>query len=342
MSKAGPRWRWIALLVVISVVLGFSTVFYQAEYLRDKGILERQRMLHFRFMTSRLGDPWQYRVLSEYVLEWMFQLKESESDLIDNRTKEVIGRWNTDIVLLLRMMQNTLIFLIFAWYLQCLNMNQRRIILGMSLLGTILAISAYKSDFCLNSYFDVLFFLLAGIVILKGRYLWIILITILAALNRETSGFIPVLLIAFSLIPFPNVLLSNKKVALITGIISMLLYGFIFILLRASFQPQVSNTLHWPMLRPGRVILFNLTYVQAWSLLFSVFGLLPILSIKTIKSWPPVLKAFFWILVPVWVICIYFLGDVQETRLLLVPFILVILPGLLFGLNYYNIEQETV
>lgn len=341
-SKAKPRWRWIGLLIIISIVLGFSTVFYQAEYLRDKGSLERQKMLHFKFMTVRLGNPWQYRVLSEYVLELMFRLKAPESDIVDNSTKEVIGRWNTDIVLLLRMIQNILIFLLFAWYLQILNLSRRRILLGISLLGTILAITAYKSDFCLNSYFDVLFFIIIGVLILKSRYIWIIPIIILAALNRETSGFIPIMLIALSIIRFPNLKIANRIEMLLTGIITMVIYIFIFFLLRASFPPQVSNTLYWPMLRPGWVILFNLTYVPAWSLLFSVFGLLPFLSIKTIKIWPPILKAFFWILVPAWVFCIYFLGDVQETRLLLVPIILVILPGLLFGLDYFIAEQKDI
>jgi hypothetical protein len=53
--------------------------------------------------------------------------------------------------------------------------------------------SHHGSDFQFNTFFDIMFYLLAGLVVFAGRYKWIVPITILGALNRETSALIPVL-----------------------------------------------------------------------------------------------------------------------------------------------------
>ena len=59
------------------------------------------------------------------------------------------------------------------------------------------------SDIQFNTFFDVTFYLLAGLCILQKRFVWIVPITLLAALNRETSGLIPFLLM-FSIFALPE------------------------------------------------------------------------------------------------------------------------------------------
>jgi len=53
----------------------------------------------------------------------------------------------------------------------------------------------YDNDLSFNTYFDVIFYLSAVLLILKRRYFWVVLLMIPAALNRETSGAIPLLML---------------------------------------------------------------------------------------------------------------------------------------------------
>ena len=70
--------------------------------------------------------------------------------------------------------------------------------------------------------------------------------------------------------------------------------------------------------------------------LFGTLGIIPLLDILSVRLWPVGLRAFFWAIVPVWLVVHSFVGVLAETRLLLVPFVLVLLPGALFPITSHQ------
>jgi hypothetical protein len=61
-------------------------------------------------------------------------------------------------------------------------------------------------------------------------------------------------------------------------------------------------------------------------------NIVPLLAIFSWRRWPLELKAFGLTIVPFWVVIHLFTSVIAETRLLLVPFAVVLLPGALLAL----------
>src|SRR5262249_40146241 len=144
---------------------------------------------HMNVLQGHAGNSWQYRILSTYLVEW----------LIRGLRNLGIPHPITSGFILFRIFQNTLIFLLAAFYYQKLGLNTYVMLIGLSLLAWGMTHALYDSDLQFNTYSDIIFYLAAGLIILLDRYAWLIPITGLAALNRETSGLIPFMLIAYGL-----------------------------------------------------------------------------------------------------------------------------------------------
>ena len=84
------------------------------------------------------------------------------------------------------------------------------------------------------------------------------------------------------------------------------------------------------------LLTFNLTWWRTWVFLFATLGLLPLMALISWKAWPPPLRRFFWAVVPVWFPVHFALAHAPETRLFLVPQVLIFVPGALLGLRYYG------
>ena len=66
--------------------------------------------------------------------------------------------------------------------------------------------------------------------------------------------------------------------------------------------------------------------------LLATMGIIPFLALFSYRKWPHELKVFFWLIVPVWFLVHLFASTMAETRLFLVPYALIFIPGALFGL----------
>ena len=286
----------------------------------DDGLQTRR---HTRVIQGKAGSPWQYRVLPEYMVEALIRLV----------GKLGIGHPNALAFIAFRLFQNFLLFVLAAAYYRRLGLSTYVTLIGLSLLAWGMTQSLYRSDLQFNTYFDVVFYLAAGLAIASGRVWWIVPITLLAALNRETSGLIPVMTLAaglsFGADRKPHVAATPAIVAAV----SLALFIAVFLALRASYgwQPTVLAYGH----RFGiDLFTYNVGRYVTWINLFATLGLLPIMAVASIRSWPPVLRRFFWTLVPVWVLVHLIAAVMAETRLFLVPHALVIIPGALFGISH--------
>jgi len=275
---------------------------------------------HQQMMEGRRGNPFQYRILSEWLVEVFIILFKNSSFPLPLATA----------FLTFRVLQNVVIFILAAYYYKRLGLSTYTAMLGLAILAWSFTHALYGADLQFNTYGDVLFYLAAGLAIASRKPGWIIPITILAAFNRETSGLIPILLVAAYLELRPRISLP-RNILILSGI-ALALYVFIFVGLRIAYGRQeflVPYGYHIGQ----ELFIYNLTLPATYLEVFGVLSIIPILAIASMRHWPGILKRYFWALVPIWFLVHLVASILAESRLLLVPMALVFIPGALFGVN---------
>lgn len=316
------------LIIAICVVLfSLATVYWQVETVTIRYIKIKQMEKHVDIMQGDAGDPWQYRVLTEYMAEALLRLVK----LID------YPRPGISTFVLFRFLQNLLIFSLAAVYYRKLGLNNYLTLLGLSILAWGMTHALYDSDLSFNLYSDIAFYLLAGIFILKRKYIWIIPLVGLAALNRETSGLIPFMLLAAYLVERPPEIKLRTVIAIVVA--GILVYGIIFFSVRWYYGPRELITAYG--YRPGYGIFrFNIDRFVTWMQLTLTLGIIPIMAIVAMRRWPPILRSYFWAVVPIWFGIHIIAAILAESRLVLVPQALVFIPGVLFGIPGVNDKTD--
>ncbi len=224
-----------------------------------------------------------------------------------------------------RIAQNVAIFAFAARYYRLLGFGLEKLVLSLSILAWALTNSLYGADLSLSIYSDVLLYLLAAVVILRADHLWILPITALAAANRETSFLIPVLLLAYARRCMPRGSESRRSTAI--AVVSMALWVLIFGALLVAYRTNPVEPLPYGF----RLALQNLKNPTTWLEVAATFGVLPVLCALAPRAWPPVLRAWVWAVVPVWLVFHLMFAVIAQTSVLLVPLTAVVLPGALMG-----------
>ncbi len=308
-------WVAFAILVLSVYTLGAQWVLLGQTNADRMAYLEdgRQMEYHTLFMEARTIDPWQYRVLAPSLIEGLMRLTEG------------LPRHVALSFMSVRLLQNLLIFGLGYVYLQGFGLRPYTCLVGLSVGAHTLILAAYEQNLTPDTYFDVVFYLAAAVLLMQGRYSWVLGVVVLAAFNRETSGLIPLMMAAAVLVdedvPRPK--------GYLLPLAGLLLYALIFVGLRVYFGPRETDT---PT--PGmEALLENLTYPRAPIWLLATFGLWPFLALAAWPRSPAFLRALFVVIVPFWV-GVHLLGSlVVETRLFLVPFWVVVWPMVLYGLE---------
>lgn len=304
-----------ALVIGSSLLLSLFTVYLHAKAMGRAYVEAYQVPRHLALLSGTAGNPWQYRMFSAWVVEGvhrLFDVLHAPHSLITAFIAVRVG-------------EETLMFAVAWAYWRALGLAANPALLGVAILGWSLSYANYGSDFQFNTYFDVLFYLLAGLAVVRGRWGWIAPITLLAALNRETSGFIPLLPLAAAWRETPEMRARAIRVA----VISLAVYAVVFVGLRWAYGRQDLIVPYGH--KPGLDLLsYNLRRARTWEQLAGTLSIVPILALLTYRSWPRMLRAFGWLLVPAWLAIHWVIAVMSETRLLLVPMALVLVPGALF------------
>lgn len=278
--------------------------------------------------NSEFFNPWQYRILSPFLLEGIIRVFNIFLPL-----KNEIAPY-----LALRLIQNVLLFFAAYHYYKALKINNPYLLfMGLMLLCFAISNSVFQSDLSFNTYFDVIFYLFAGWVILTQRFFWIIPITFFAALNRETSGFIPLMIIAASVGNNHDQLTKNKWI--ITGF-SVFLFFTVFVTVRLIYGFREAEGIHG-MKGVTEYLSFNLRFFRMYPQLFGTLGLIPVIMLVGFKKIPQILKNWFWLIVPFWFAIHLVKSTAVETRLFLVPQALIFIPSVLYLVETYYKKENT-
>ena len=238
----------------------------------------------------------------------------------------------------LRLIQNLLLFgLSYAFYRK-LGIPAYSALMGLSALAWGMTQANYGSDLAFNAYTDILLYLAAAIVLLEGRYSWLIPVTALAALNRESSIFLPYMAVACALRTTPRLSLNMTVAA--PALAAIVVWGLLFTGIHLSLGAR-PWALHESGAAPGLSMLrYNLTHGDAWGHTAGALGILPVLALLSWRGWHPLLIPLFWSVVPAWYIAHLFCAPLDQSRVLLLPQILVFIPGMLGGLAWWRQRQD--
>ena len=178
-------------------------------------IQDVQLFRHVDVLKGTAPNPWQYRVFSEWIVEGFIYVS---ARLLRPDLAVFSALWS------LRILQNLVLLTLVYLYFIRLGITKTASVYGVVLLAGGMLHVFHESDLSYNTYFDVIFYLLAGILILNARYGWVPVLMIAAALNRETSAMIPVLLMIWGWLGRSN----NRMKALISGVIGIFVWMLIF------------------------------------------------------------------------------------------------------------------
>jgi hypothetical protein len=314
-KAAGSR----ILILLLSLILAGVTVKLQLDSLNggaDSFIHGTQLARHNAVLQGQAPNPWQYRVLSEYAAEGFIRF----SQFLKIQDPPGFG------FVSLRVLQNIAILLLaFALY-QKISNSKWIALAGVLLLAGSMKNAFYDNDLSFNTYFDLIFYLLAVILILHRTYYWVVLVTFFAALNRETSGLIPFLTLA----ALANEQSPWKKLG--PFVLSAGVFTIVFLSLHILYP---NRPLYIPYQQtPGyQLLMYNVTRSFTWDQLYYTLGLIPIVGLLFIFKWPRLWQYFFLIMIPAWFAVHFVLSVVGETRLFLVPQAIIFIPGILFALD---------
>ncbi len=147
-------------LLLVALALGlFTTLAYVdargLAYLETGNQIQR----HQAVLDGTAGNPWQYRVLATYLVNLV--LVAFEDLHVPHSTAAAF--------MLARLVQDTSILLLAFMFYRRLGLPCLFPLLGMALLAWSIGYSHFDSDLSFSVFFDVIFYLLAGLCIFQGK-----------------------------------------------------------------------------------------------------------------------------------------------------------------------------
>ncbi|RED97077.1 hypothetical protein C7460_113126 [Marinoscillum furvescens DSM 4134] len=305
------------MLLGIAVLLSGYVVY---EHVTDGDAVpwELQLNRHQRKVAgeSPFYNPWQYRVLSTAVVQGALDLTKATVPVLSPRV----------VFYGIHFLQILAICLLSVAYFRQLGVSNPMLqIVGLILISYSMASSAYKSDLSFDTYFDVIAYLCAALLILKERYVWVVPLMLLAALNRETSGLIPLMILVPLGTSHPRMFARSRLIAVGAA---MLVYGVAFVAVRWYFGLQPAVGIHG-MTSASEYLWFNLSFARLVPLLLGTLSVVPLIVVWRLGQVHSVLRGWFWLIVPIWVVIHFLKSTVVETRLFLVPQIIIFVPAFL-------------
>jgi hypothetical protein len=314
---------------VLIVALALATVYVQYRgLLVESGGRDPQQFIevdlrerHDAILDRSQGDPWRFRLLSE----WGAEAALRAADFVGFSKPAVVG------FLGFRVLQNLAIFALMWLFLRRLGIGWYASLLGLGLLAWAFTQALLHQAMSFNTYGDIAFYLAAALLILHRRWWWVVPLTVVAAVNRETSGLIPLMLMAQAWqLGWRS---EEGRRALRIGGVALVAFAATYGIVRLAVGPGFF--IEAAGRKPGFDLLeYNVARGQTWDLTFQTLNILPLLALLAWRSWPPALKAFGGAVVPAWLAIHLFTSVLAESRLLLVPLALVFIPGALAGLSH--------
>lgn len=344
-------------------------------FYNGKAVLTYERHIALLEGRSEFYNPWQYRMLAPYTIEglmWIynhtidkiypieqkFNFKYRETSEPTPETKEFLKLIQTPgavkylIVftffrLLLNLLVFTLAYLLWRKFIE----SRWLMFFGLSFVSLAMGNAVIASDLTFNTYFDVIFYLItACIIVYKTDPRWLMLVIVLASLNRETSILIPFLYF-ISQIDFSQFRLKGFYISSIrfprlstwvfTGILYILFLA-VFLALRQYYGYRPQQLWKAPAgIEMLKLNLFSSMAVKTYFEMIGVFGVIPFIILYKFRAFPLLLRIWFLGIVPIWFAVHFYSVVAYQTRLFMVPLIMILMPMMLWLIEQsYNEKKQ--
>lgn len=313
---AHSEWLAVVGLALLGALIISAFQFYQYDPIQEVSVTWGY---HIGVMNGTTQAPWVYRVFTE----WLFNLVNMGLVLAGVPLASAVT------VIGLRYLQNTAILALAAVLYRRLDVNMAGVVIGMTLITWAMITLEVQT---LNTYTDVIFYLLGGLLILSRRWWGLVPLMLAASLNRDTSGFIPLMLavstVSISLKPLR---VSLPARAFWAGIASAGAYTAAFLLMRLT---RDSGYLAPYGVAPGAdLIAWNIFRLESYQLFLPAIGLTLAAALMGLNRVSGTLHGWFWLLVPLWFFVHFAVGVIAEARLFLVPVIVALIPVMLVAVG---------
>ena len=357
-NKKIATWFICCCLAILSVFPIYRNFYYSnglQTYERHRAVIEQR---------SEFYNPWQYRILCPYIVEGMMWVYNNTVDKIypieqkmnfsiqstsgtTDETDQFVKLMRTPgamkymiIFVFFRFIEHLFIFYL-AWKLWSHFVKSKWLIfLGINFLALALGNAVTVADLSFNTYMDIILYLLtANIIVFNKNENWILPIALVAAFNRETAILIPALFFIsqtdFTSFSFKNFNLKTirfpQKSTWLVTIAAYVIFFSIFIGLRIHFGYREQQIWKVPAGLPMlKLNLLSAVAVKAFMELIGTFAVIPLIILYNFKQFPHLLKKWFLFLTPIWFLVHYLSVVAYQTRLFMVPFILIMLPMMLW------------
>lgn len=311
MNSRFEKLGFFLLIIILAILPIYSNLVYGLAH------IQYERQLAFIRGESYFFNPWQYRVLAPFLIEGIGIVFK-----IILNYKTIPEELYSTIFKALRFAQHLVIFALAWKFYSYFTKNRYLLFLSIIIIAWSIGQATFRSDFSFNNYFDVIFYLLAVLIIFSNKNIaWFLPLSFLAALNRETSLLLPfVLLLNYQ--SFWGKGFSKKNWSVFIG--SLLAFLIPFALIRYFYgypkSAPIGITPGLPMLK------FNLTDTFTIMELFGTLSVFPLFTLLLIRKTDIRMQILFWLLAPAWFGVHFWLVWARETRIFLVPLIVVFLP----------------
>jgi len=255
------------------------------------------------------GDLSQYRVLSAYIAKGLQSLTGQPYPPFDA----------------MRFVQMVAIGgLVYAYFGE-LGLRPVSRLLGIGLIAGLISLSMGRigpSTFSLDRFNDTIFYLIAALLVLRGRERWIPPLMILAMANRETSVFIPTLILARHGL--------RRRQALVTAFIAWAVAAAVYFGIHAYYGPRSRvEESYWGT----AMVLRSLRMPGQIAFFFAAINVLPGLALVFMRDIDPFLQRLFWLVVPLWFAIHIWAARLGEGIMYLAPMTLIVVPLVLQALE---------
>lgn len=325
--------------IFVSIILTIMSLYPTYENIKNgSGLAQYENHMLFLEGKSNNFDPWQYRVLCPLLAEELFliidgsfldkmnrkyqtiPLAEKAFTLQELQKDALLFKYTIAFVLF-RFFEHLLIYFLQWKYLGLFTKNEvlKSVFILMSVWATGNAVM--NSDLSLNTYMDIIIYLSAAyLIVAKKSIYWILPLSILGALNRETAAFIPFMLF-FAHCDFRKNIFPQKEIWKVT-ILSLISFFTILVAIRLyySYRPETHS---WNLFEYN---LFSTISFYTYFEMFGAIGYLPVLCLYFWRKNSNILQTFFWLIVPIW-FSVHLVGTLaKEARCFLVPMFVIFMP----------------
>lgn len=289
----------LAILIVCSVLLSLHALAWHYHSFTAARLNTIELEWHRRGLAGDLQMPWRYRVFSKLINEGLLRA------MPDRPPKMAF--------LISRFAVGVLLFVLAGLYYRRLGLDDGQILISLAVLGWCAGYGFIGSAFSFDTWWDVCFYLMGALACLGGRFWLCIPLAMLGALNRESSGFIALMPLAFG---------WRWKVSL-AGFAA---WGLTMAGLVAWFGPceRMENPQQIWLAIMRQSVSSKITYMG----LFAALSVIPLASALRWRQWPRFLRFWGVMILPVWGFVFLCLNNAFEVRYWILPMALIFIPGL--------------